>query len=1132
MFNNSWFLYFKNSKPSISYYDRSCAYSIRPVLIEDENLSTEVTDEDLANAWTDEYGVKYSQDKRRLLACNLGELLWNEWSWEYTIRKETKVICDNAFAFSKSSYHNGETFVTLPDGLISIGHFAFMGLSLKSIIIPKSTTAIANDAFVNTVHLSSIVVDKRNHVFDSRNNCNAIIETKSNTLVVGCASTIIPSNIIKIGSNAFYGCINLKSISLPNSVVSIEDFAFYGCEGLKQFSLPNDIKSIGESAFDFNYLFLPDSILHIGNGYSNCRLKRFYANKETQKRILDIHPEYSCLFDDSVSTKYDFNNALEDEFGAKYSSDKRCLLSVPIGLKEYMIKEGTEIICNYAFVGGSYNDLKKMALIHKKVNAESIVLPNSINTIGKYALSGCNNLQSIVIPIGTKEKFEELLPDYKDKFVEQVDEENLSTEVTEEDLANAWIDEFGVKYSADKKRLLMAPKEIAKYTIIEGTTIICNSAFERCSLTSVTIPNSIKVIGKNAFQGCFDLAAIELPDDLLIIADYAFDMCHSVKSIVLPSSVKFMGCGAFCDMRGLSSLKVDEKNQNFDSRNHCDAIIRTKDNVLIRGCSNTVIPSTVSCIGDSAFSGCDTLCSITIPNSIKSIGKYAFENCELLCSIEIPDSIVTIEDYAFDNCYSLKTISLPSSISKIGYMPFNECGVLSQIVIPKGTKHKFEKLLLKYKDKIVEQGGDENLSTEVTDEDLVNAWTDEYGVKYSADRKRLLKAPTEIRRYSVRNGTKIICNKAFQSTLLAQVIIPNSVLCIGDDAFGGCCLTSIEIPENVQSIGERAFSYNALNSVTIPQNVKHIGKGAFGSCGSLICIIVNKENKFYDSRNDCNAIIETKSNTLIVGCQNTIIPNNVKSVGEWAFTGCCNLSFIFIPKEVLMIGQRAFNGCERLKKISVDKDNEFFDSRNDCNAIIETKTNTLIVGCKNTIIPNSVKTIGEWAFSGCNKLSAINIPESVLSINEGAFSGCSDLSNVELPKGLKELGCRVFSDSGIESIIIPDGIEVISESLFNCCRNLISVNLPNSVTTIENYAFSQCRPLSSISMSDNVITIGDWAFACCSSLASIELSNSIQIIGKGAFYDCESLRTFFIPLGLKTKFEVLLPAYKDKLVER
>ena len=427
---------------------------------------------------------------------------------------------------------------------------------------------------------------------------------------------------------------------------------------------------------------------------------------------------------------------------------------------------------------------------------------------------------------------------------------------------------------------------------------------------------------------------------------------------------------------------------------------------------------------------------------------------------------------------------------------------------------------------------EENLSTEVTEEDLANAWTDEFGVMYSKDRKKLLKVPTEIRTYSIENGTKIICNKAFQSTLLTQVIIPNSVLCIGDNAFCGCCLTSIEIPDNVQSIGKWAFSYNALNSVTIPQNVKHIGKGAFGSCGSLICIDVDNENKFYDSRNDCNAIIETKSNTLIVGCQNTIIPNNVKSIGERAFYGCYNLSFIFIPKEVLNIELRAFDSCEILKRISVDNENKFFDSRNDCNAIIETKTNTLIVGCQNTIIPNNVNCIGEWAFSGCNKLSAINIPESVLSINEGAFSGCSGLSTIELPKGLKELGRRVFSNSGIESVIIPDGIEVISESLFNYCRRLTSVTLPNSVTTIDNSAFQNCRPLSFISMSDKVIAIGDWAFACCSSLPSIMLSNSVQTVGKGAFYNCESLKTIFIPLHSKKKFEQLLPDYKDIIVEQ
>ena len=277
------------------------------------------------------------------------------------------------------------------------------------------------------------------------------------------------------------------------------------------------------------------------------------------------------------------------------------------------------------------------------------------------------------------------------------------------------------------------------------------------------------------------------------------------------------------------------------------------------------------------------------------------------------------------------------------------------------------------------------------------------------------------------------------------------------------CKTTV-IPDSVTSIGDFAFEEcSGLASVTIPNSVISIGNGAFSGCSGLASIKVSEDNDVYDSRNSCNAIIETDTNKLIVGCKTTIIPDSVTSIGNYAFNDCSDLKSITIPASVTNICDYTFSGCSGLASIKVSEDNDVYDSRNSCNAIIETDTNKLVAGCKTTVIPDSVTSIGDYAFFNCSNLTSITIPDSVTSIGRCAFYECSGLRSVTIPNSVTSIGDGAFSKcSGLTSVTIGNSVTSIGESVFWNCSGLTSVTIGNSVSSIGDYAFYGCSNITRI----------------------------------------------------------------------
>ena len=628
-------------------------------------------------------------------------------------------------------------------------------------------------------------------------------------------------------------------------------------------------------------------------------------------------------------------------------------------------------------------------------------------------------------------------------------------------------DELGVtsgtsKYTGD----IVIPETVMYRDKVFKVTQITANAFKSCNITSVSIPQSVTAIGSSAFSGCSSLSSIVIPEGVKELGSSAFSGCTKATSVSLPNSITSIGSSAFENCSSITSITIPEG-------------VTLLQDATFKGCSSltsVVLPKSLTEIGNNVFQNCSTLSSITLPQELKSISEYAFAGCGSLASVNIQGTIEKINDYAFQDCSNLTSIFLPEGLKEIGNKAFANCSGMKTFTMPVSVtsilKDAFsgctglQKIIVKdiaswcrinfasftsnplyyakhlYSDEDTEiteliitnkvsRIGDyafynaDNLSKiyilpndyntypiKISNDTFSNScytWTDLFvpegkkdayeGTNYWNKFKSISEYNTTVDgiKYRILSSSKevAVTKKGDNVVYSGDIVIPEKISLIGmlfdvisidSQAFKDCNgLTSITIPNSVTSIGQYAFwNCSKLSSITLPGSISSIEMGMFENCFNLTSIT---------------------------------IPNSVISIESSAFEGCSKLTSVTIPNSVMSIGSRAFSSCSGLTSIMVEESNSIYDSRNNCNAIIETATNTLIAGCKNTIIPNSVKSIGDYAFSHCSGLTSISIPNSVTSIGDYAFYYCKGPTSVTIPNSVISIGERTFDETYFSTVI-------------------------------------------------------------------------------------------------------------------
>lgn len=667
------------------------------------------------------------------------------------------------------------------------------------------------------------------------------------------------------------------------------------------------------------------------------------------------------------------------------------------------------------------------------------------------------------------ESWEDVTPaEYQKGTLYEIDSPDCQQEAqyrwVDMDISTDWICDGTTKYYKQKKQVSndegrtwedVTPPEYQKGAVYQTKSVECGYA-----------PTGFKYYGTTSGGAVYSAEC----DSSMAIERY--EVYSGVKTLEIGNCVEILMNCAFLGFSNLTSVIIPDSVTQIGYATFSECVNLKRVNSDVDGVCN--IPSSVTGIGNAAFDRCYGFTSVIIPDSVIGWGSGAFSNCVNITSCTVGNGISRIVSFAFDGCTKLSSATIGNDVVDISDAAFRKCP------------------LSKFNSNIE---GVCNIPNNVTNIG---------GEAFEGNKFTSVNLP---------NNLKTIGQSAFSGSTFMDITIPNGTTTIGDHAFRDSInLISVTIPESVTNVGIKAFegtpwwkryksdasnifgniiyinkiahvaTSTGITSCEFRNDTKTIGRGAFSGCKNLtgVTIINGITDILYQAFLNCSGLTG-----------NFNIPDSVNNVEYAAFYGCSNITGVTIGSGANNINSGAFQDCAKLESISISSSNPVYDSRLNCNAIIKTSTNELVAGCKNTVIPNSVVSIGEQSFQNCFKLTSITIPNSVTNIGFSSFNGCSGLTG---------------------NLDIPNSVTTIGEFAFADCRKLTSVTIGNGVTKIGTDAFYYCTGLTSVTVNATTPpTLGEAAFQSTNNCPIYVPANSVDAYKAASGWSTYASRIQAIP---------------------